>query len=39
MMLEEKEWFDTLLGFGNIEFDIDRKVSNNFNSGTRDGHI
>ena len=37
MMLEEKEWFDTLLGFGNIEFDIDRKVSNNFNSGTRDG--
>ena len=37
MMLEEKEWFDTLLGFGNIEFDIDRKVSNNFNSATRDG--
>ena len=37
MMLEEKEWFDTLLGFGNIDFDIDRKVSNNFNSGTRDG--
>ncbi len=37
MMLDEKEWFDTLLGIGNVEFEIDRKVSNNFNISSRDG--